>query len=74
MPRIQELYEKEHNHEEHKRALTNREAALRNQGASDEAVAEALADKEDDPQPLTEEELEEREKLLEEGFKEWTKR
>ncbi|KAG2445911.1 hypothetical protein HXX76_000514 [Chlamydomonas incerta] len=74
VPRIQELYEKEHVHEQHKHALTSREQALRNQGASDEAIAEAMADKEDDPTPLTEEELEEREKLLEEGFKEWTKR
>ncbi len=58
----------------HRHGLAAKEAALRNQGASDEAVAEATAPQPDDPQPLAEEEEAERERLLEEGFKDWTKR
>ncbi|GLI59043.1 hypothetical protein VaNZ11_000871 [Volvox africanus] len=72
--RIQELYEKEHLYETHKHAMAAKEATLKNQGASEEALAEALAPSMDDPQPLTEEEQTEREQLLEDGFKDWTKR
>lgn len=74
IPRITELYEKEHMYDLHRHGLAAKEAALRNQGASDEAVAEAVAPQPDDPQPLGEEEAAERERLLEEGFKDWTKR
>ncbi|EFJ50690.1 hypothetical protein VOLCADRAFT_80059 [Volvox carteri f. nagariensis] len=72
--RIQELYEKEHLYETHKHAMAAKEASLKNQGASEEALAEALTPSADDPQPLTEEEQAEREQLLEDGFKDWTKR
>ncbi|KAG2500855.1 hypothetical protein HYH03_001616 [Edaphochlamys debaryana] len=74
VPRIQELYEKEHAHELFTQARASKEQTLKNQGASDEAIAEATAASPEDPQPLSEEELAEREALLEEGFKEWTKR
>ncbi|GAB4816506.1 hypothetical protein N2152v2_003552 [Parachlorella kessleri] len=47
----------------------------RQKGASDETIAkEVLAPQPDDPQPLTEEEIKERERLLEEGFSNWTRR
>lgn len=41
------------------------------QGASEDAIEAQLAPSPDDPQPLSEEELAERQKLLESGFKEW---
>jgi len=44
------------------------------QGASDEAVAEAVAPKPEDPEPLTEEEQAEKERLLSEGFNNWTRK
>lgn len=40
-----------------RRMCPQREAQMRQQGASDEAIAAELAPKEDDPQPLSEEEL-----------------
>ena len=58
MGRLTELYEKEHAAELHKHALAQKEAAARAQGASDEVIAkEVLAPQPDDPQPLSEEEL-----------------
>ena len=44
------------------------------QGASDEVVASAVAPSADDPQPLTEEELAERDALLSGGFSNWSRR
>lgn len=44
------------------------------QGASDEAVAEQLKPTPDDPEPLTEDELAEREELLKGGFSTWNRR
>ena len=46
------------------------------QGASEDAIQAELAAaaSPEDPQPLTEEELEERTQLLDEGFKDWSRR
>lgn len=72
--RIQELYEKENAFEAHKAAMAQKEAAARQQGASEEVIAKELEPKDDDPQPLSEDELKEREELLQEGFSNWTKK
>ena len=47
---------------------------LKNQGASEEAIADALKPSDDDPLPLSPEEEEERNNLLQEGFGNWSKR
>lgn len=44
------------------------------QGATEEAIATALAPAEDDPLPLTDEEGTERETLLDAGFKDWSRK
>jgi len=44
------------------------------QGASDETVAAQIAPSPTDPLPLTEEESQEREQLLEQGFSNWNRR
>ena len=44
------------------------------QGASDEQVAKELEPQPDDPKPLSEEELTERDRLLEDGYKDWSKK
>lgn len=44
------------------------------QGASEETIEVELAPGPDDPQPLSEEEEKEKATLLEEGFKDWTRR
>ncbi|GFH05549.1 uncharacterized protein HaLaN_00029, partial [Haematococcus lacustris] len=66
--RITEIYEKENKYELFKHQQAEKEKTLRNQGASEEAVEGALAPSADDPQPLTEEEVAERETLLQAGF------
>ncbi|KAL4443678.1 hypothetical protein ABPG75_011415 [Micractinium tetrahymenae] len=72
--RLTQLYEKDNTHEVHKHAQAQREQQMRQQGASEEAIAAELAPKEDDPQPLSEEELAEREQLLQQGFSNWMRR
>eukprot|EP00891_Asterochloris_glomerata_P000647 jgi/Astpho2/647/Aster-04487 len=76
IPRIQELYEKEHAAEQHKHSLQEKESTLKKQGASEDAIQAELAAaaSPEDPQSLTEEELEERTQLLDEGFKDWSRR
>lgn len=44
------------------------------QGASDDTIAATMAPSPEDPQPLTEEELQEREQLQEQGFSNWNRR
>ncbi|EFN58004.1 hypothetical protein CHLNCDRAFT_34395 [Chlorella variabilis] len=72
--RLTELYEKDNTYEVHKHAQAQREDTMRKQGASDETIAAEMAPKEDDPQPLSEEELAERDALLGEGFSNWMRR
>ncbi|KAL6767714.1 hypothetical protein ACKKBF_B36355 [Auxenochlorella protothecoides x Auxenochlorella symbiontica] len=72
--RLTELYDAEQSYELHKHALAQKEAAARAQGASEEVIAKEIAPGEDDPQPLTPEELAEREQLLEDGFSNWNRR
>ena len=52
----------------------NTEVAFALQGASDETIAATMAPSPDDPQTLTEEELQEREQLQEQGFSNWNRR
>lgn len=47
---------------------------LQNQGASEEAIADALKPSDNDPVPLSAEEEEERNNLLQEGFGNWSRR
>ncbi|KAL4447228.1 hypothetical protein ABPG77_007261 [Micractinium sp. CCAP 211/92] len=72
--RLTQLYEKDNTYEVHKHSQAQRESQMRQQGASDEAIAAELAPKHDDPQPLSEEELAEREQLLQQGFSNWMRR
>lgn len=44
------------------------------QGSSDEAIQALMAPTPEDPQPLTEQEVEEREELLKSGFSNWNRR
>lgn len=44
------------------------------QGASEDVVQAQVAPSPDDPQPLAEEEIEEKEQLLSEGFSNWNRR
>jgi SWI/SNF-related matrix-associated actin-dependent regulator of chromatin subfamily A member 5 len=44
------------------------------QGADEEAVAAALVPAPDDPQPLSEEEIAEKEQLLSTGFTNWSRK
>ncbi len=44
------------------------------QGASEEAIQQALAPSPEDPTPLTEEEQAEKEQLLSQGFSNWTRK
>jgi SWI/SNF-related matrix-associated actin-dependent regulator of chromatin subfamily A member 5 len=72
--RLTEIYNKENAHEVHKHQQGQKEASLRSQGASDEAIEAELAAGPDDPQPLTDEEVAERDRLLESGFSNWNRR
>jgi SWI/SNF-related matrix-associated actin-dependent regulator of chromatin subfamily A member 5 len=44
------------------------------QGASEDVVAAQVAPSPEDPQPLSEEEVAEKERLLQEGFSNWNRR
>uniref|UniRef100_A0A061QM65 SWI/SNF-related matrix-associated actin-dependent regulator of chromatin subfamily A member 5 n=1 Tax=Tetraselmis sp. GSL018 TaxID=582737 RepID=A0A061QM65_9CHLO len=72
--RLSEIYEKEHAYEIHKHQMAQKESAAKAQGASEDAVQAQLVPSPDDPQPLTEEEIAEREQLLSEGFSSWGRR
>ena len=56
------------------RYVSEFQVAVAVQGASEEVVAAQIAPSPSDPQPLTEEELQEREQLLEQGFSNWNRR
>lgn len=72
--RLTAIYNKENTYEVFKHTCAQREATARSQGASEEQVAAEVVAGPDDPQPLSDEEVAEREKLLEEGFANWNKR
>ena len=72
--RITELYKKQEALELHAHHMSQKEAAMRSQGASDEVIAKELEPSSDDPQPLTEEELRERDELLGKGLSNWSRR
>ncbi len=72
--RLTELYAKIEAYELHLHGIQQKENALKAAGASDEAIEEAVAPKDDDPKPLTDKEDSEREKLLTQGFSNWNKR
>ena len=74
VPRITALYEKEANFEAHKHSLAEKARSARAQGASEEVVQAQIAPGPDDPQPLSEEEVAEREALLSSGFANWNRR
>jgi SWI/SNF-related matrix-associated actin-dependent regulator of chromatin subfamily A member 5 len=72
--RITELYKKQENYERHLHSMQQRENTLRQQGASEDVVAKEIAPSDNDPQPLTEEEINERDELLTKGFSNWSRR
>lgn len=72
--RITELYKKQDAYNTHIYSIQQRENTMRQQGASEEAINEAIAPKDDDPKPLTDEELKERDLLLSQGFTNWSRR
>ena len=72
--RLTELYKKQEAVELHAHQLTQKEAAMRAQGAADEVIAKELEPGADDPQPLTDAELAERDQLLKEGLTNWSRR
>jgi len=72
--RITALYEKEAAYETHKHSLAEKERSARAQGASEDVVQAHLAPGPNDPQPLSEEEVAEKEALLAGGFANWNKK
>ena len=74
--RLTELYEKESLYEIYKHQLEQKRLNALSQGASEEMAAKA-AEPSDDPdaaRPLSEDELEEKDRLLGSGFSNWNKR
>ncbi|KAK9868512.1 hypothetical protein WJX84_000615 [Apatococcus fuscideae] len=74
LPRLTELYDQEQAYELFKHQQSQKEAAARQQGSSEEVVQVQTAATPEDPQPLTEQEVEEREELLKSGFSNWNRR
>ncbi|CAL5219362.1 g1181 [Coccomyxa viridis] len=72
--RLQELFDKEQNYEVFKHNQSQKEQAARAQGASEDVVQAQLAPAPDDPQPLSEEDIAEKDKLLGEGYSNWNRR
>ena len=71
--RLTTLFEKESVYEQHKHQLEQKRQHALQQGASEEQVEAQFQPQEDAPHPLTEEEVEEKDRLLEEGFSNWNK-
>ena len=69
--RLTELFEKEAKYMQHQAQVQQKASAAGQEGAQGDGAYEP---KEDDPKPLTEEEIAEKDKLLEEGFSNWNKR
>ena len=72
--RLTEIYKKQEAYELHLHALQQRENTMRQQGASEEVISKAIAPSENDPKPLTDEEIAERDDLLTKGFSNWSRR
>jgi len=72
--RIAEIYKKQEAYELHLHSMQQRENTMRQQGASEEAINKEIEAKPDDPQPLTDEEIKERDLLLSQGFSNWSRR
>ena len=72
--RITELYKKQENYERHLHSMQQRENTLRQQGASEDVIAKEIAPSDNDPLPLTDEEINERDELLTKGFSNWSRR
>ena len=72
--RLTQLFEKENAHEVFKYWQKQKEEAARGQGATEEDIKAQIAPGPDDPQPLSEEEIAEKDRLLESGFTNWNRR
>ena len=72
--RLTELFEKENNYELWKHQQSVKEDANKSQGTSEDGNSVKLEPGEDEPQPLTEEETQEKTNLLAEGFSNWNRR
>lgn len=71
---ITALYKKQEAYELHQHARQQREAAMRQQGASEEVIAKEMQPGPDEPKPLSEEELAERDDLLKKGYSNWNRK
>ncbi|KAK9861243.1 hypothetical protein WJX84_005000 [Apatococcus fuscideae] len=74
LPRLTAIYDQEQAFELFKYQQGQKESNARQQGSSDEAIQALIAATPEDPQPLTEQEVEEREELLKSGFSNWNRR
>jgi SWI/SNF-related matrix-associated actin-dependent regulator of chromatin subfamily A member 5 len=72
--RLTELYKKQEALELFAHEQGKKEAAMRAAGSSDEIIVKELAPTPEDPQPLTDAELAERDELLGQGLSNWSRR
>ncbi|CAD7702794.1 unnamed protein product [Ostreobium quekettii] len=72
--RLTELFEQENAYEVFKYRQKQKEEQARGQGATEEAVQALLKPEPYEPQPLSKEEIEEKDRLLESGFTNWNRR
>merc|ERR1719443_744973 len=72
--RLSQLFEKESLYEQYKYQLEHRRNYAIQQGASEEQIAKQSEPEPGAPEPLSEAEIEEKDRLLEAGFSNWNKR
>ncbi|CAK0743308.1 hypothetical protein CVIRNUC_001460 [Coccomyxa viridis] len=72
--RLTEIFNKEAEYEKHMAGVAEKERAARAQGASEDVVQAQIAPAPEDPQPLSEEEIAEKERLMTEGYSNWNRR
>ena len=72
--RLTEIYKKLEAYELHRHMIQQKETTMRQQGSTDEEIAAETAPTPDDPQPLTDEEIAERDALLGEGLSNWSRK
>jgi SWI/SNF-related matrix-associated actin-dependent regulator of chromatin subfamily A member 5 len=72
--RLSQLFEKESLYEQYKYQLEHRRNYAIQQGASEEQIAKQAEPEPGAPEPLSEGEIEEKDRLLEAGFSNWNKR